>query len=287
MHSKSISNRLATFSHWAIMTITDRCGVEIWTYLNCTWYAQSFGEKTIGIYHKYQFILTRPKWYIFAWLYNYVITPTPPSVSEVLRPALRPWWQPGKKSFPTIPSLIMYQQGILHLLWVDEGVRGYYSAIYRWLYRVFHKTWNSFARSYLRKPWDDRNGIGAKRFVSFLSFVWKCEHVYFIFFPSFMNEIQKKNCTFLRPCNRLIIPWAVLPGHISITTGSSDMALVAKEASYSKVLSGNLVNARRRKEDLDRGKLASTFCFHSIHWLLLYLTVPINTLLMLTKFNFL
>jgi hypothetical protein len=42
---------------------------------------------------------------------------------------------------------------------------------------VSQKSLNVFARLYLRNPWDNRNGIGAKRCVLFLSFVWKFKNI--------------------------------------------------------------------------------------------------------------
>jgi hypothetical protein len=41
------------------------------------------------------------------------------------------------------------------------------------LYRVYQKSLKGFARPNLRNPWNYRNGIGAKRCVVSLSFIWE------------------------------------------------------------------------------------------------------------------
>jgi hypothetical protein len=48
---------------------------------------------------------------------------------------------------------------------------------------VYQKSLNGFARPNLRNPWDYRNGIGAKRCVLSLSFVWKWNSIDYLNFP--------------------------------------------------------------------------------------------------------
>jgi hypothetical protein len=70
----------------------------------------------------------------------------------------------------------------LYAAW-DKTFERYSETKQNLLYRVSHKSLNGFARPYLRNPWDYRNGIGAKRCASSLSFVWRFKHIDYLFFP--------------------------------------------------------------------------------------------------------
>jgi hypothetical protein len=60
------------------------------------------------------------------------------------------------------------------------------------MYRVYQKSLNGFARPNLRNPWYYRNGIGAKRCVLSLSFVWKCKNIdYLNFLMSYCRYMKK------------------------------------------------------------------------------------------------
>jgi hypothetical protein len=60
------------------------------------------------------------------------------------------------------------------------------------LYRVFQKSLNAFTRPNLRNPWDYRDGLGAKRCVLSLSFVWKCKKIDYLNFPMSYGRYTKK-----------------------------------------------------------------------------------------------
>jgi hypothetical protein len=61
------------------------------------------------------------------------------------------------------------------------------------MYRVSQKSLNGFARLYLRNPWDYRNGIGAKRCASTLSFGCKFKNIDYLNFPMSYGRFTKKS----------------------------------------------------------------------------------------------
>ena len=70
------------------------------------------------------------------------------------------------------------------------------------MYRVYHKSWTGFTRSYLANPWDYKIDIGAKRCFSDLSFVWILENVdYLNFWPSYGRYTKKAFLLFLHCYN--------------------------------------------------------------------------------------
>jgi hypothetical protein len=79
-------------------------------------------------------------------------------------------WTISAKLFPSAESASLH--GILGLI---QGVSIILTPFY--IYRVYQKSFNGFARLYLRNPLDYMNGMGAKRCVSALSFVWKFKNI--------------------------------------------------------------------------------------------------------------
>jgi hypothetical protein len=76
-------------------------------------------------------------------------------------------------------------------------------------YRVYQKSFNGFARSYLRNPWDYRNSMGAKRCASFFSFMLEFKNIDYLYFPMSYGRCTKKLfILFLRLWNRrLFVTW--------------------------------------------------------------------------------
>jgi hypothetical protein len=68
------------------------------------------------------------------------------------------------------------------------------------IYRVFQKSLNGFERPYLRSPWDDRKGMGAKRCVLSLSFVSKIKKNDYLNVPmSYGHYTKNSDFAFFAP----------------------------------------------------------------------------------------
>jgi hypothetical protein len=61
------------------------------------------------------------------------------------------------------------------------------------IYRVSQNPLKDFARLYLRNPWDYRNGVGAKRCVLSLSFVWKFKNIDYLKISLSYGQYTKKS----------------------------------------------------------------------------------------------